>query len=131
MIYFYKILRTTAWILLLVTLFTLLSGFLMVKIFLFPWMSYELLRYLHVTVAPMIFIPVFFLHSLSGIMILFTRYKFLNKKLLKIGVSVFWTLIFFLFIFLYFAKDPSIQNINNNAPPSVSPTPTPSVVNNP
>lgn len=111
MMFFYKLIRTTAFILILATVFTLLSGFLLVKFNLISGFTYSSYKYVHTVVMPLIFVPVFFLHSLSGIMLLMTRKKTLNKKALKLLAGTIWTLVFIGFGYLYVVDNPPPKNV--------------------
>jgi len=114
----YKILRFTAWLLVIATILELFTGFSMVKNLVIPWLGYPTAQYFHTKVLPLVFIPLFYLHSLSGILILFTRHKFLNKKPLKISAGVLWTAMLIAFGYLYFAQNPlPPAAIQNNATP--------------
>lgn len=114
----YKILRSTAWLLVIVTGLELFTGFSMAKNPLTPWVDYQTSQYWHTTVLPLVFIPLFYLHSLSGILILFTRQKFLNKKLLKVAAGILWTAMLITFGYLYFAPNPRPPAVFQNNPAS-------------
>jgi hypothetical protein len=101
-----KLLRLTAWLLLLATLITLLSGFYSLKPYLAPWLSPNLARQLHYGVMILIFIFLFYLHSLTGIFHLIARYKLLRHKAVKIIIAVLWTGLLMFFI-CYFFTSPS------------------------
>jgi len=80
------------------------------KIFLFPWISYNTFYYIHAVIIPLVLIPFLYLHSLCRILILINRNQFLNKRLLKIVISIFWTSIFALFALFYTAQNQA-QNL--------------------
>ncbi len=114
----YKILRVTAWILVVITIFTLFSGFLTTKYFLTPWLGYNSAYFIHTIIIPLLFIPFFYLHSLTGLLTLIARHQTLNKKYVKIIIGVVWTGIFVLFVIFYTSQNPVAKNIKNN--PSVN-----------
>jgi cytochrome b involved in lipid metabolism len=105
----YKILRITAWLLVLATILSLFTGYLAVKYFLLTGIDY---RSVHVNVVPWVFIPLFYLHSAAGFVTLLTRHKSTNKKSLKIIVQIAWLAIFVLLIFVILAKPPAINSTN-------------------
>lgn len=113
MIYLYKILRWSAWLLVLATLLTLLSGFTMTKYFLFPGIGYGFSYYVHTIIIPLFFVPLFYIHSLTGLFSLMMRHKFLNHKYLKIIFGLVWTGFFVLFGWFYLAKNPLSSGIGN------------------
>ncbi|MDD5110738.1 MAG: cytochrome b5-like heme/steroid binding domain-containing protein [Patescibacteria group bacterium] len=110
-----KILRFTAWLLVLATVAELFTGFSMIKNLLIPWLGYPSAQYFHSVVLPLVFIPLFYFHSLSGLLILFTRHKLLNRKPLKIGVGVLWTAMLLAFGYLYFAPNPLPPAVQNTS----------------
>ncbi|MFH0739800.1 MAG: cytochrome b5-like heme/steroid binding domain-containing protein [bacterium] len=112
---FYKILRATAWLLTITTLVFLLSGFLMVKFSLTPWLDYSTSRYIHLVLTPILFVPLFYLHSLTGTISLLSRHNSLNKRSFKIITGIIWTAILVLCIFLYYAPNPQIPSPAINA----------------
>lgn len=114
--WFYKILRISAWLLVIATLLTLFSGFFTTKYFLVPKVGYSLSYYIHTTIIPLFFIPLFYLHSLAGLIVLIARYQTFNKKYFKIFVALFWTGIFVLFIVFYRAQNPMIQKTTTQLP---------------
>lgn len=113
--YFIKIVRITAWFLVLATLLTLFSGFFTTKYFLASWIGYKFSRNFHAIVIPLVFIPLFYLHSLGGLWLLISRHRSLNKKVIKILAILVWTSILVLFIWFYLAQNPtSTTNTNTN-----------------
>lgn len=109
MFYVYKILRYTAWLLVLGTLLILFSGFFTTKFFLTPWLGYKTAYYIHTVIAPIIFLPLFYFHSLTGILVLVARKQRLNKKPIKIIAIILWTAVFAYFIYLYEAENPAVK----------------------
>jgi len=111
MVLLYKILRITAWLLVLATILLLFTGYLAVKYFLLTGIDY---RSIHINILPWIFIPLFYVHSAIGFVNLLTRHKSLNKKSIKIIFQIVWLATFVLLILLILAKPPVITPINNN-----------------
>jgi cytochrome b involved in lipid metabolism len=109
----YKIIRISAWLLLLATLLFLFSGFLSAKYFLASWISYKYVNYLHVIVLPLLFTLLFYIHSLGGAFILISRHRAFNKKCVKIITVAVWTFVLGIAAFFYFAKNPAIGTVNN------------------
>lgn len=107
--YNYKILRISAWLLVAATLLTLFSGFFTTKYFLTPRIGYNLSYYIHTVIVPLVFIPLFWIHTLSGLLALFSRNKSLNKKSFKIIAGLLWTVVIISFIFIYASKPPSFS----------------------
>ena len=99
----YKIIRVSAWLLVLLTLLALISGFTPAKNFLFP--SFLQFNYgLHIKFSIFGFLPLFYIHSLSGLILLITRHKNFNRQIYKIIIGIFWTLICLYLVYAYFAK---------------------------
>ena len=97
------------------TIITLFSGFLAVKYFLLPGTNYN---NIHIVIIPWIFIPLFFIHSSCGLMLLLARHKATNKKWIKIIIEIIWLAIFALLIWVILAKPPIVGTnmpINNNS----------------
>jgi cytochrome b involved in lipid metabolism len=120
MIYLYKILRITAWLLVIATVLSLFSGYLAIKYFLSKGIDY---RNLHVSIVPWIFIPLFYIHSAIGFLNLLTRHKSTNKKSVKIFVEIIWAIVFILLILIIVAKPPAAitpGNNNSSSPGNVS-----------
>jgi cytochrome b involved in lipid metabolism len=125
MVTVYKILRITAWVLVLATILTLASGFLTTKYFLAPWLGYKSAYYIHTIVIPLVFVPLFYLHSLTGLFALISRQQKLNKKYAKIFTGVVWTSIFVLFVYFYMAQNPMTGAAPmNNSANQINNTPT-------
>jgi cytochrome b involved in lipid metabolism len=104
--FIYKAVRATALLLVGATLLELFSGFFATKYFLFSWINYNAIYYVHTVIAPVIFIPVFYLHSFCGILVLMQRNNFLRKRSTKIIISVLWTSVFVFFILFYVVANP-------------------------
>lgn len=111
----FKILRASAWLLVLATLLTLMSGFSTTKYFLFPWLGYNFSYYVHTIIIPLVFAPLFYLHSLLGLFSLMMRHKFLNHRYLKIIFGIVWTSLFVAFGWFYLAKNPASAVVNMGA----------------
>ncbi len=101
-----RILRITAWLLVVATLLTMFSGFFTTKFFLTP-LGYILSYFIHTVIIPVLFVPLFYLHTLAGMMILLSRHPKINKKLIKATVGIAWTGVLALFIALYAAQTPA------------------------
>ena len=98
----YKILRFTALLLLIAGVFTILTGFFTAKPSLSP-LAPASVYYYHTVIAPLIFIPLFYLHALCGLMILSIRRPWLNNLPSRVIIFLLWTGVFATFIYLYFA----------------------------
>jgi thiosulfate reductase cytochrome b subunit len=96
----YKALRATAWLLLFAALIMLVTGFFMTKE-LSP-VDYQTARQVHTVVMPLVFIALFYVHSLSGIFVMSLRYKLINNKYFRITAAAFWTLAFVSLVALFF-----------------------------
>ena len=122
-----KIARKSAWILVAAMIVALFSGLMLVKYQLFSWVSYGLLRDIHVLFTLIVLIPVFYLHTLGGMMILLKRKGLENKKIMNASVIIGWTAVFLVFGFLYFytVPAPSGDNtaINNTSSSGLTLTP--------
>jgi hypothetical protein len=120
MLYLYKILRITAWLLVIATVVSLFSGYLAIKFFLSPGANYT---NIHVVIIPWIFIPLFYIHSAIGFLNLLSRHKATNKKWIKIICEIIWLAIFIFLLWVILAKPPA-SNVtpitNNNSLNSVS-----------
>jgi cytochrome b involved in lipid metabolism len=115
----FKVLRASAWLLVLATLLTLLSGFSTTKYFLFPWLGYNFSYYVHTVIVPLVFAPLFYLHSLLGLFSLMMRHKFLNHRYLKIIFGIIWTSFFVAFGWFYLAKNPASAVANQKSDAAV------------
>lgn len=105
MLYLYKILRITAWLLVIATVISLFSGYLAIKFFLSPDINYT---NIHVAIIPWFFIPLFYIHSAIGFLSLLTRHKATNKKWIKIICEIIWLVIFILLLWVILVKPPAI-----------------------
>jgi cytochrome b involved in lipid metabolism len=103
-----KILRLTAWLLLIATLISLISGFFSLKPFLASWLPAGLALQLHIGLAMLLFILLFYLHSLTGIFHLFSRHKNLKQKEFKIAAGIIWTIVLLILIYCFFVQYPLI-----------------------
>lgn len=113
--FIYKLVRLTAWLLVIVAIATLASGFLTTKYFLTPWLGYSLSYYIHTILVPLFFLPLFYLHSLAGIFILIARHPSWNKPIIKILAGLVWTGLLVLFVVFYLAGNPTPKlNVNQN-----------------
>jgi len=102
----YKVLRVTAWLLVAGTVLTLFSGLFTTKYFVMGF-DYATLYRIHTVVMPLIFLPLFYFHSLSGIMILLHRHDRLNKNAVKLATGGLWTALFVVFLLVYSAQNPA------------------------
>ncbi len=108
--YTYKTLRITAWLLLVITPLVLFSGLSMTKRSLSSWSNYEALYYIHTVTVSILFVPLFYLHSLCGILTLVSRNEFWNRKPLKMLAGIIWTFVFVVFI-LFYTLGNSVQDL--------------------
>jgi len=97
----FNIARKSAWVLVAAMIVSLFSGLMLVKYQLFSWISYGLIRDIHVFFILIVLIPVFYLHTLGGIMMLLKRKGLANKKILTASVIIGWTAVFLVFGFVY------------------------------
>ncbi len=102
-----SIARKSAWILLAAMTVALFSGLLLVKYPLFPGFSYGLIREIHVFFVLIVLIPVFYLHTLGGIVTLLKRNGLENKKILAASVITGWTAVILVFGFVYLSAAPA------------------------
>lgn len=105
----YKILRVTAWVLVILMPISLLSGFYMAKNFLVPWADYATMAKIHGFIVLLALLPSLYLHSLTGILVSMMRYPALNKKWLKAVIVFIWTAMLALMVFFLFAQAPAVQ----------------------
>jgi len=99
----YKILRITAWLLVAGTVLTLFSGLFTTKYFVMGF-DYATLYRIHTVVIPLIFLPLFYFHSLSGLMVLLLRHPEYNTGKVKIIAGGLWTAMFVAFLLVYSAQ---------------------------
>lgn len=117
--YVIKTTRITAWLLVIATLFTLLFGFLALKPFITHHISADLSMYFHNIFLPLVFIPLFFIHSLCGTILAIHRQQWIrNKKAWQIAAGILWVGTLVVFGVLYFipspgAKTPAPKTQNN------------------
>ncbi len=107
MVQIYKLVRSTAWLLVAATLAIIFSGVLMTKSFLLSAAGYNAIYQIHKDVALFVFIPLFFLHGISGLFMLIARYPALNTKHVKTAAAAAWTGLFVLFATIYIAENPA------------------------
>jgi len=115
----YKVLRITAIPLVIAGFLTLLSGFTTTKYFLMPGIGYSLSYFIHAIIFPLVFLPLFFLHSLAGTLIMVGRRPRINKRPVKIFIVVLWFAILGLFVFFYAAQNTTASGnigINSSLP---------------
>ncbi|RMD45728.1 cytochrome b5 domain-containing protein [Candidatus Pacearchaeota archaeon] len=103
----FKILRVTAWLLLVITILTIFSGFVLSKYPLIDFTSYGTAYFFHVILMPVIFIPLFYIHSICGVLILCKRINKRRQSLYGSLILFLLTLTFVLFAVLYFSSVPS------------------------
>lgn len=105
--YIYKAIRITAWLLVVATGLTLLFGFLALKPFITHHINADISTYLHNILLPLVFMPLFFIHSLCGTVIAIQRQQWIkNKKAWQIGTSILWFGWLAVFGILYFIQSP-------------------------
>jgi len=102
----YKAIRWTAIPLVIAGFLTLLSGFTTTKFFIIPGIGYSLSYFIHTIIFPLVFLPLFFIHSLAGTLIMMGRHPRINKRPLRIGMVLLWFAILGLFLFFYAAQAP-------------------------
>ncbi len=110
MSYLFKILRVSAWLLLVATPVALISGVLIIKPYLIPQISPETNRFVHLVLIPVIFTPLVYLHSITGIISLMMRHAVTRKKYLQIIVCIVWTLIFAVTVWFFIAPNTKTQS---------------------
>jgi hypothetical protein len=98
-----RLLRITAWALLVIGLLELISGFLTTKYFLFEWADYALVYTIHTRLMPLVFIPLFYLHSLCGLLFLIQR-KIRLGTAFRWPIVAVWSVLFLMFAWLYIAE---------------------------
>ena len=123
----FRIARKSAWVLIAAMIVSLFSGLMLVKYQLFSWISYSLIRDIHVLFIEIVLIPVFYLHSLGGILMLLQRKGLANKKILTASVILGWAAVFLIFGFVYAYSAPATSGNNtvlkNTGSSSVTLTP--------
>jgi len=102
----YKILRGTARLLVAGTVLILFSGLFTTKYFVFGF-DYATLYRLHTIVIPLIFAPLFFLHTLAGVIILLQRHPAINNEWTRMIIGGVWTSLFAVFILVLFVQNPA------------------------
>gem|GEM_PF-4073370 len=71
--YLFRIVRMSSGILLAAMIVSLFTGLMVIRYPLFPWISYSLVRDIHVFFILIVLIPALYLHSLGGIMMFLNR----------------------------------------------------------
>lgn len=94
------LLRRSAWLLLIVSLVTLVTGFLAVRFDLFPGLT-SASYYVHTVVAPLVFIALLYLHGLAAILLVTRRFSRLNQEGFRIAFSIAWTILLLIPTMLY------------------------------
>ena len=112
--FLFKIARKSAWILVAAMIVALFSGVMLVRYQLFSWISYSLIRDIHVFFILIVLIPVFYLHTLGGIMMLLKRKGLADKKILTASVIIVWTAVFLVFGFVYSYTAPATSGNNTD-----------------
>lgn len=102
----YKAIRWTAIPLIIAGFLTLFSGFTTTKYFVVPGLGYSLSYFIHTIIFPLVFLPLFFVHSLAGTLIMMGRHPKINKKPLRAGAVILWFAMLGLFVFFYAAQNP-------------------------
>lgn len=109
--YIYKTLRITAWLLVIATGLTMIFGFLAYKPYITHHINYNVSSYLHNIFLPLVFAPLFFIHSLCGTFIAIQRQQWIkNKKAWHIGASILWFGSLVVLGVLYFIQPPQAKN---------------------
>jgi hypothetical protein len=116
-----RIARKSAWVLVVAMIIALFSGLILVKFPLFSGVNYGLVRDIHVFFILIVLIPVFYLHTLGGMMTLLKRRGLDNKKILTVSVILGWTAVFLVFGILYFSTVPPASAIGAAIPVPGSP----------
>lgn len=107
-----RLLRHTARLLLVLTPLTLLTGFLTAKWFVAEgWVAPATVRAWHVQWLPLAFVPVVFVHSLSGILFLLQRNKRFDRPAVRAAAAVLWTAVLGVFVWLYLARPPAPSRV--------------------
>ena len=110
--FLFNIARKSAWILVAAMIVALFSGLMLVRYQLFSWISYGLIRDIHVFFILIVLIPVFYLHTLGGIMMFLKRKGLADKKILTASVIIGWTAVFLVFGFVYSYTAPATSGNN-------------------
>jgi cytochrome b involved in lipid metabolism len=101
----YKVLRVTAWLLVAGTVLTLFSGLFTTKYFVMGF-DYATIYRIHTVIIPLVFLPLFYFHSLTGLMVLLLRHPEWNTNKVKIIAGGLWTAMFVVFLLVYSAQIP-------------------------
>lgn len=109
-----NILRLTAKILLVAAPLMVLSGLLTASPFLFESLGFATARLLHTRIVAAVFLSVLFVHSLMGILFIVQRNKRLNRKYVKVGAIVGWSLLFLTLGALFFARPPAVSALDDD-----------------
>jgi hypothetical protein len=115
----YRIIRLTSIPLIAAGLLTLLSGFTTTKYFLLPGLGYSLSYLIHTVIIPLVFLPLFLLHSAAGTLTIMARHKSVNTKSARIGAVIAWLAVGIVFVAMYAAQAPAQGG--TSAPPATSP----------
>ena len=99
---------------------TLLSGFTTTKYFVIPGLGYSLSYFIHTIIFPLVFLPLFFLHSLAGTLIMMGRHPKINRRPLRVGVVLLWFAILGIFVFLYAVQNPAAAGAGSGINTSVT-----------
>ena len=102
----FQILRITAKLLLVVLPLVFVSGFLTAKPYLLESSNFQLYRTFHTLVVPLVFLPLLYIHSLSGIRLMIQRNNRWNKKWVRWTVGVTWTVILLSLSLLFLVSPP-------------------------
>lgn len=96
----YKILRVTAWLLLIATTLTLATGIPAFGRALANFFGIQLAGS-HAQYAMFFFLPLFYIHAVAGFLSLTTRHRWLNKLPIKIIIIFAWTALIASFVVAY------------------------------
>jgi cytochrome b involved in lipid metabolism len=113
--FLFRLARKSAGILVAAMIVSLFTGLMLVKYQLFPWISYTLIRDIHVFFILIVLIPVFYLHSLGGIMMYLNGKGLAKTKILKASVVTGWAAVFLVFGLVYSFAAP-VPNVNTTVP---------------
>jgi len=116
----YKIVRFSAWALVVFTILEMFSGFFSSSNFVTSILGNSFTFKIHTVYAPLVFAVLVYAHSLAGFFILLLRHQKYNTPAVKITGSTIWTLIFIVFIVMFFGQFSTPTKVN----PSPAPTQT-------
>jgi hypothetical protein len=104
-----QVIRGTAVGLIILVPAVLVTGFLTAKPFILDPGSFGSFRRLHSVVGPVVFLPIFYVHSLAGIRYLLGRSRSLNGDGVKTVATILWTALVVGISVLYLARPPQAE----------------------